>query len=220
MSSIRSDGASVKSSHSRSQRPLPTDERIATAILRSVAVGGESPTNKLWELVRRLKAYPNLVIGKALSRQIVLAWNSRNWKPAEDKALAAHLRSFRSAWRRATTPLKMSDVLVETARKVKSLPFDDVWLAQGRQRWSLLARLCWVLSQKARGKPFPLSVRVAADVMGSGFTDARKALKAMQSSGLIALVQRGQSGTKRRKKTKHLVASTWRWAGTQPEMRD
>lgn len=154
----------------------------------------------LFAFVRRLRAVLPLETPDAEQRHYARWWFDRCSHVVGTKDFAVTLGAFKRAWKAVRTPMQAEGeqraaviermAVFEPPARIRDLDYGD--------RFEALYRLLCAQDENQRahhaGRPFPLSARVAAEVLGIDRQTASVLLVEMRACGAIELAERGNKG--------------------------
>jgi hypothetical protein len=184
---------------------LPAD--VELAIERSKVRPGDDRYRQLFDLARRLRALPTFKPSGPLLQWIAREWNSRGCHRADGRWLDQLPGQLALALRRVKQPKGAGFAGLVAQAKRLSPPACAARYADKPEQ-VLLVKLCLVLDRHAGGEPWPLSVRLAQQAVGTSRGDAHRMLQELERDGVIILASKGRQGPASRQ------ASTWRFAAS------
>jgi Bifunctional DNA primase/polymerase, N-terminal len=185
------------------QQPTQPMQLIACAtlagtefILATLPDGPGQRNRKIWDLVRRLKALPNLDTSPAALKLIVEEWHRLALPFIATKNFDETWSDFKAAWLRPCTPFGASlEAAYKSACQNPQSPIDD------NPNIGVLAALCRNLS--TRDGTFYLAAGTVEKLFGVSRTTALRWLQSLCFYGVIELTKTGT--------LKDRQASEWRF---------
>jgi hypothetical protein len=181
------------------------------AILETLPICGERWQRKVLALVWRLKAMPALAAADAGDLEAVaVRWHAEAGGalgPEKWAVSAAAVRAeFARAWRGAKH--KVGDRPVDDLLALANAEEPPPELPSGHRQpeFLLLAKLCRQLHRDAGDDGFPLSHRMAAELLGVSVKTAGRYMQHLRNSRMLVLVEQGSKTTG--------LANVYRWVGS------
>lgn len=181
--------------------------KVNEVINRTIPTGPKQRFDRLWEFARRLKGISGLDTSPTALLGYVREWHRRALPFIETKQFEATERDFFNSWKNARTPLTDGG-LASQLRPALAGPDPD-WLQRELLPWQAkkLLRVCAILQKWTGDKPFFLSAKVAASVIGTDQMDTRRLFKKLVKTGYLRMVVKGSRETGK--------PTTWRFKGPQ-----
>jgi hypothetical protein len=161
----------------------PLSPEAVAAVRRTLPSGPGQRRNRLFDLAGALKAAPSLVGLPADDLlPVVRSWFRAALPVVRTKDWATTWRDFRDAWANYRPELR-AGYLAGVLERARTPPAPDPA--------SLLAGVCRELQRDHGGRPFPLAVRTAADLLDVSKSTAGRLLGRLRAAGALALVKEG-----------------------------
>jgi hypothetical protein len=189
-----------ESSYGRVRLSVETEMIVQEAVARCIPTGPGSRRAKLFELARRLKFLPEFVGLPATKIDFLKPFLRQWWKKAKRRTSGKHPRFWQSwrdfvfGWEEARVPYGATMRAIR--EKAESGPPPKVAVekyGEGSLR-TLLAALCRELQRFHGDKAFPLSGRMAAELLGVSPTQAWRWIGQLVQAGIIVPVKKYPRG--------------------------
>jgi hypothetical protein len=184
-----------------SQADLALEQAVEQAIVLTLPGGPGQRNRKLFDLARRLKSIEGLDTSPRNLRRIVVRWHRRALPFIRTKDFGESMTDFAVAWQRVLTPAGVS--MRSVIEEARGMPLPAAAANYDDEAIRLLVAVCSRLQQRWGKKPFFLSVRQAAELLGTSRMGAWRTMQLLQFDGVITRVSKGTLEDKN--------ASEWRY---------
>lgn len=175
----------------------PIREDIDRAIVATLPTGPGRRNKAVFELCRHLKSIPALSAAEPLDlRDIVMQWHHRALPTITTTSPEETLADFLRAWPKVKFPAG-SGLLKQRFDQARADPFPHCATRFPTYEMKVLVALCRKLSEHWLPSPFPLSCRVAGELLEVSHTTASMWLSLLVAEGVLELHKVGTKSTGR-----------------------